>query len=106
MVESTPVTRDTVTLVLRPGSQPIAAHRPGQFTMLYAFGVGEVPISISGIAGGPELVQTIRAVGAVARALCAAAPGQHVGVRGPSARTGGWAPSAASDHGGPPGPRR
>ena len=76
-------TRDTVTLVLRPGSQPIAAHRPGQFTMLYAFGIGEVPISISGIAAGPELVQTIRAVGAVTRALCAAAPGQHVGVRGP-----------------------
>ena len=76
-------TRDTVTLVLRPGSEPIAAHRPGQFTMLYAFGIGEVPISISGIAAGPELVQTIRAVGAVTKALCAAAPGQHVGVRGP-----------------------
>ena len=76
-------TRDTVTLVLRPARQPIAAHRPRQFTMLYAFGIGEVPISISSIAAGPELVQTIRAVGAVTRALCAAAPGQHVGVRGP-----------------------
>ena len=41
-------THDTATLALHPVDQPIAAHRPGQFTMLYAFGIGEVPISISG----------------------------------------------------------
>ncbi len=76
-------TYDTVTLVLRPVDQPIAAHRPGQFTMLYAFGVGEVPISVSGPADGADLVQTIRSVGAVTRALCAAGPGQMIGVRGP-----------------------
>ncbi len=52
---------------------------PGQFTMLYVFGVGEVPISVS----GSPLVQTIRAVGPVTRALCAARPGTVVGVRGP-----------------------
>jgi NAD(P)H-flavin reductase len=52
--------------------------RPGQFTMLYAFGVGEVPISVS----GAPLVQTIRAVGPVSRALCAARPGTVIGVRG------------------------
>ena len=75
-------TRDTATLTLRPDRQPIAAHRPGQFTMLYAFGVGEVPISVS-LAEGPELVQTIRAVGAVTRALCALEPGDRLGVRGP-----------------------
>jgi NAD(P)H-flavin reductase len=51
--------------------------------MLYAPGVGEVPISISGVAPGATLVQTIRAVGAVTRALCAAAPGRLIGVRGP-----------------------
>lgn len=76
-------THDTVTLVLRPADEPIARHRPGQFTMLYAFGIGEVPISISGAPTEPELVQTIRAVGAVTRALCAATPGQMIGVRGP-----------------------
>jgi len=76
-------TADTVTLVLRPVDHPIEPHQPGQFTMLYAFGVGEVPISISGPADGPDLVQTIRSVGAVTRALCAAGPGQLVGVRGP-----------------------
>jgi NAD(P)H-flavin reductase len=72
-------TYDTWTLSLVPirGEQPEVA--PGQFTMLYAFGVGEVPISVS----GPPLVQTIRAVGPVTRALCAARPGAVVGVRGP-----------------------
>ena len=76
-------THDTVTLGLEPVDQPIAAHRPGQFTMLYALGIGEVPISISGGPAGPGLVQTIRSVGAVTKALCAAAPGQLIGVRGP-----------------------
>ena len=51
--------------------------------MLYAFGVGEVPISVSGFSRDQALVQTIRAIGAVTRALCAAAPGDMIGVRGP-----------------------
>ena len=76
-------TDDTVTLMLRPAGNPIEPPRPGQFTMLYAFGVGEVPVSISGFHRGEVLVQTIRAVGAVTRALCAAAPGDMIGVRGP-----------------------
>ncbi len=77
-------TRDTVTLMLRPVDDAIPPPRPGQFTMLYAFGVGEVPVSVSGFHGaaGP-LVHTIRAVGATTRALCAAAPGDMIGVRGP-----------------------
>jgi anaerobic sulfite reductase subunit B len=75
-------THDTVTLGLEPVDQPIGPHLPGQFTMLYAFGVGEVPISVSGPAGR-GLVQTIRSVGAVTRALCEADPGQLIGVRGP-----------------------
>ncbi len=41
-----------------------ARSHPGQFTMLYAFGAGEVPISISGDGGEREaLVHTVRAVG-------------------------------------------
>jgi anaerobic sulfite reductase subunit B len=76
-------TCDTVTLMLRPAGNPIEPPRPGQFTMLYAFGVGEVPVSISGFHRGEVLVQTIRAVGAVTRALCAAAPDDMIGVRGP-----------------------
>jgi NAD(P)H-flavin reductase len=76
-------THDTVTLDLRPVDRPILAHRPGQFTMLYAPGVGEVPVSISGTGPGQVLVQTVRAVGAVTRALCACRPGRMIGVRGP-----------------------
>ena len=51
--------------------------------MLYALGVGEVPVSVSGQAEAPALTQTIRAVGAVTTALCTAPAGQIVGVRGP-----------------------
>jgi anaerobic sulfite reductase subunit B len=80
-------TYDTVTLMLRPAETPIEPPRPGQFTMLYVYGVGEVPVSVSGFrpggGQGQVLVQTIRAVGAVTRALCAAAPGDMIGVRGP-----------------------
>jgi len=76
-------TCDTVTLMLRPVGNPIEPPRPGQFTMLYTFGVGEVPVSVSGFHRGDVLVQTIRAVGAVTQALCAAAPGDMIGVRGP-----------------------
>ncbi|MFN8091547.1 MAG: Ni/Fe hydrogenase subunit gamma, partial [Vicinamibacteria bacterium] len=55
-------TGDTFTLTLAPvaGSQ-YRPFRPGQFNMLYVFGVGEVPISISGDPAKPEiLVHTIR----------------------------------------------
>src|SRR5215470_254336 len=76
-------THDTVTLALQPVDQPIPAHQPGQFTMLYAPGIGEVPISISGTGPAFALVQTVRAVGAVTRALCSCAPGKVIGVRGP-----------------------
>jgi len=57
---------------------------PGQFNMLTAFGVGEIPISLSGDpAEAARLVHTVRAVGPVSRALVRLAPGEHVGIRGP-----------------------
>jgi NAD(P)H-flavin reductase len=79
-------TADTWTLELEPGNgRPLAAFEPGQFSMLYAFGRGEVPISVSGdlAKGGDRLVHTVRAVGAVTSALCACEAGEPVGVRGP-----------------------
>ncbi len=65
--------------------------------MLYAFGVGEVPISVSGCPGVEgELRHTIRAVGATTRALCRSRPGEMVGVRGPFGV--GWpSPASGSD---------
>jgi NAD(P)H-flavin reductase len=76
---------DTWTLDLAPGERDGAiTYRPGQFNMLYAFGVGEIPISISGDpTRAASLVHTVRAVGAVSRALCALKSGSAVGVRGP-----------------------
>ncbi len=78
-------THDSVTLRLEPVDAPIAPFRPGQFTMLYRPGVGEVAISVSGdpTARDGALTQTIRDVGAVSRALHRAAPGDLIGVRGP-----------------------
>jgi len=76
-------TADTVTLVLTPVDEPIAAPKPGQFTMVYAFGVGEVPISVSGRVNGCDIVHTLRAVGAVTRALSTVDCGTTVGLRGP-----------------------
>jgi NAD(P)H-flavin reductase len=77
-------TRDTVTLELAPEDGPPVVFAPGQFNMLYLFGVGEVAISISGDPGRPSpLTHTLRAVGAVTRGLCSLKPGDAVGVRGP-----------------------
>jgi len=74
-------TADTVTLRVDAGR---FGFRPGQFNMLYAFGVGEVAISISGDPGRPEgLVHTVRSVGMVSDALCRLRPGDWIGVRGP-----------------------
>jgi len=74
-------THDTWTLELEPVAGPSLVAQPGQFSMLYAFGIGEVPISVSGL--GEPLVHTVRAVGAVTKAICAAEPGTALGVRGP-----------------------
>ena len=52
--------------------------------MVYAFGAGEVPISISGDPARPDrLVHTIRVAGATTRAICAVKRGGVLGVRGP-----------------------
>lgn len=75
-------TKDTWTLELEPLDGDPLGVLPGQFTMLYAFGVGEVPISVCGDTEGP-LVHTVRAVGAVTEAICASKPGAVLGVRGP-----------------------
>ena len=55
-------TRDSVTLRLEPVAERLPRFRPGQFTMLYAHGIGEVAISISGDPSRADdvLTQTIR----------------------------------------------
>ncbi|MFL1897818.1 FAD/NAD(P)-binding protein [Streptomyces tauricus] len=76
-------TADTVTLTLSPaGPSVLAPFAPGRFAMVYAFGAGEIPVSVSRI-DRRELVHTIRSVGAVSAALCRLGPGAQVGLRGP-----------------------
>jgi len=89
---------DVHTLWLEPAQGAAAATAaPGQFNMLYAFGVGEVPISISGdTADSGVIVHTIRAVGAVSAALCGLKRGAVVGLRGPFGR--GWPVAEARGH--------
>jgi NAD(P)H-flavin reductase len=76
---------DTWTLELEPaGSEGVGEFSPGQFSMLYAFGAGEVPISVSGGGeAGSRLGHTVQAVGATTGAICRCEPGDQLGVRGP-----------------------
>ena len=74
-------THDTWTLTIDAGRFDF---EPGQFNMLYAFGIGEIPVSLSGAPekGGP-LIHTVRAVGSVSQAISRLKPGDAIGLRGP-----------------------
>jgi NAD(P)H-flavin reductase len=79
-----PETHDTFTLELESAAAAEFRFGAGQFNMVYVFGVGEVPISISGDpAKVRTLVHTIRAVGPVTKALRALKRGAMLGLRGP-----------------------
>ncbi|HCE01140.1 MAG TPA: Ni/Fe hydrogenase subunit gamma [Armatimonadetes bacterium] len=91
-------TQDTFSLELEP-FDPTGELRflPGQFNMLYVFGVGEVPISISGDAAEPrKLIHTTREVGVVTRAMRSLKPGHTIGVRGPFGTS--WPMDEAKGH--------
>lgn len=77
-------TPDTFTMMLEPTDGVPLEFNPGQFTMVSAFGVGEVPISVSSPAkvDGP-LQHTVRDVGSVTHALAHTQVGDVVGIRGP-----------------------
>jgi NAD(P)H-flavin reductase len=62
---------------------------PGQFNMLYMFGLGEVPISIVSDPEHDDLFDhTIRQVGRITNAMANLKEGDKIGVRGPYGR--GW----------------
>jgi len=93
IVEKRPETRGIYTFRLRVRDEAKRAafrFRPGQFNMVYAFGVGEVPISIASDPDDPELLDhTIRIVGNVTGVLERLKVGDMVGLRGPY---GSWWP--------------
>jgi NAD(P)H-flavin reductase len=84
--EVRPEISDTFTLFLsplNPGTR--RSFAPGQFNMLYVFGVGEIPISICSDPSNRNegLQHTTRAVGTVSRAMQKLVVGDVIGVRGP-----------------------
>lgn len=85
IVEKKQETADTYTFAMTPvDGETTFRFSPGQFNMLYLFGYGEVPISISGDPAKPEqLVHTARTMGSVTRAFAALKTGEMVGIRGP-----------------------
>ena len=88
-------TDDTFTLEF--DAPPGPAFQPGQFNMLYVFGVGEVPISMSGDpARRGVLSHTTREVGTVTRAMRRLRRGASLGVRGPYGTP--WPLDAAAGH--------
>lgn len=91
--------RDSATLRLEPVREPLIAPKPGQFTMMYAFGIGEIAVSVSGVptAGDDTISHTIRSVGAVSKALHDAQPGSVIGMRGPFGTDWGLADTAGRD---------
>ena len=78
-------TPDTFTLTVEPrGRAEFKPFQPGQFSMLYAFGNAELPISISSDpAVSTELRYTIRAVGAATTCLVNSKADDWIGMRGP-----------------------
>lgn len=91
-----PASRDSVTLILEPVAHPLPQGAPGQFTMMWAWGFGEVPISISGLLANGSLAHTVREVGPVTRALCQSRTGDSIGLRGPFGV--GWPLDSARGH--------
>ena len=86
--EESPTIFTLQTRFIDPREPPVSFY-PGQFNMLYLYGVGEVAISIaSDPAEKKYLSHTIRAVGRVTKALQQLPKGSQIGLRGPYGK--GW----------------
>ncbi|NKR71489.1 oxidoreductase [Rhodococcus hoagii] len=99
VVRRTVETHDSVTLELEPTASALPRFRPGQFMMLCAPGIGEIPISVCGDPNRADgiLVHTVRRVGPVSAALHDAPLGTVVGARGPLGTTWELGDSAGGD---------
>ena len=87
IVQETPDTA-TYWMNLRRRADRLAySFAPGQFNMVYVFGAGEVPISISSDPARPTcLAHTVRATGRVTNLFPSLSLGDEIGVRGPFGR--------------------
>jgi NAD(P)H-flavin reductase len=79
-------TEQVFTIYLTPNEEMDGkfCFMPGQFNMLYIFGIGEAAISISSSPYKPRtIIHTIHKVGTVTSALSKFKKGSYVGIRGP-----------------------
>ena len=79
-------TEQVFTLYLTPNEEMDGKFnfQPGQFNMLYVFGIGEAAISISSSPYKPRTIKhTIHRVGTVTSALSKLKKGSYIGIRGP-----------------------
>jgi NAD(P)H-flavin reductase len=83
VVEVRPETADVVTIVAAPVSAALAPAGPGQFMLVWAFGVGEIPISVSRMGHDDLVMLTVRSVGQVSSAVVGLQVGDLLGLRGP-----------------------
>ena len=81
LVEVERETDDVVTLYFKDDLCSKAS--PGQYVMIWAPGVDEVPMSLSTIGRDGVSSITVRAVGEATKVLCGLRTGERVGVRGP-----------------------
>jgi len=80
--------------LLDPSVRAAYRFQAGQFNMLYAFGIGEVAISIVSDPSEPEILEhTVRVAGRVTGVMADWKVGDVVGVRGPYGN--GWPVDAA-----------
>ncbi len=80
-----------------PAQHAAFRFEPGQFNMLYLYGVGEIPISIVSDPQDEHLFDhTIRVVGRVTKGFTQLKAGDRLGVRGPYGR--GWPLRQARGH--------
>ena len=82
-----PETPDTKTFYFKPKAK-LEEPKPGQFTEIYIPGVGEAPVSISGIEPDGVIVQTVRSIGTLTEYLFKLRRGDLIGIRGPYGK--GW----------------
>jgi NAD(P)H-flavin reductase len=87
VVRETPDTATYWMSFADPADRTAYRFEPGQFNMLYLFGSGEVPISVSSDPGSPHrLAHTIRSTGRVTNLFPRLSPGHQLAVRGPFGR--------------------
>jgi NAD(P)H-flavin reductase len=78
IIETIKETEDTITLRVESHKD----YTPGQYNMIYIFGIGEVPITISGRSEG-VIEHTVRSAGDVTKHIVSMKAGDRMYIRGP-----------------------